>query len=146
MKTLLCCLTVLLCVSSAQAQNAGQIIAAQYGEFKVPGAAAGGFSFPPATCQVSGGGRNFAAFSAGTPIKVVDSNPNLTEVATPSSVYLGACSVNMATVYNHVPPFYLTSGTGVFVPLPSTTAFAINSGTTALVAGTLYTWEYICTQ
>ena len=57
-------------------------------------------------------GQNFAAFSAGTPIKIVDSNPNLTEVATPSSVYLGACSVNMATVYSHVPPFYLTSGTG----------------------------------
>ncbi len=61
---------------------------------------------------MSGGGKNFAAFSAGTPIKIVDSNPNLTEVATPSSVYISACSVNMATVYNHVPPFYLTSGTG----------------------------------
>jgi len=61
---------------------------------------------------VSAGGKNFAAFSVGTPIKIVDSNPNLTEIATPSSVYVGACSVNMATVYNHVPPFYLTSGTG----------------------------------
>ena len=35
-----------------------------------------------------------------------------TEVATPSSVYIAACSLNMATVYTHVPPFYLTSGTG----------------------------------
>jgi Pectate lyase superfamily protein len=94
------------------AQSVGQIVAAQYGEFKVPGASMGGFSFPPATCQVSGGGKNFAAFSAGTPIKIVDSNPALTEVATPSSVFIGACSLNMATVYTHVPPFYLTSGTG----------------------------------
>ena len=61
---------------------------------------------------MSGGGKNFAAFSAGTPIKIVDGNPSLTEVATPSSVYIGVCSVNMATPYNHVPPFYLTSGTG----------------------------------
>ena len=111
-KTLILVLALVPCFCYTQAQNAGQIIAAEYGEFQVPGSAAGGFSFPPATCQVSGGGRNFAAFSAGTPIKIVDSNPNLTEVATPSSVYLGACSVNMATVYNHVPPFYLTSGTG----------------------------------
>ena len=90
----------------------GQIIAAQYGEFKVSGSSAGGFSFPPATCQVSAGGRNFAAFSAGAPIKIVDSNPNLTEIVLPTSVYVGACSVNMTTQYSHVPPYYLTSGTG----------------------------------
>ena len=42
----------------------------------------------------------------------MDSNPSLTEVATPSSVYIGVCSLNMATAYLHVPPYYLTSGTG----------------------------------
>ncbi len=111
-KTLLVLLAMIPCFAPVRGQNTGQIIAAQYGEFKVTGSTLGGFSFPPATCQVSAGGKNFAAFSAGTPIKIVDSNPNLTEVATPSSVYIGACSVNMATVYNHAPPFYLTSGTG----------------------------------
>ena len=111
-KTLMVSLALAACFPSAQAQSAGQIIAAQYGEFRVAGLTMGGFSFPPATCQVSGGGQNFPAFSAGTPIKIVDSNPNLTEVATPSSVYIGACSINMTTAYNHVPPFYLTSGTG----------------------------------
>jgi hypothetical protein len=111
-KTLLVLLALVPCFAPVRGQNTGQIIAAQYGEFKVTGSTLGGFSFPPATCQVSAGGRNFAAFSVGTPIKIVDSNPNLTEIATPSSVYVGACSVNMATVYNHVPPFYLTSGTG----------------------------------
>jgi hypothetical protein len=94
------------------AQNAGQIIAAQYGEFQVSGSTIGGFYFPPATCQVTAGGKNFNAFSAGTPIKIVDGNPNLTEVATPTSVFLNVCSVNMVTAYNHVPPYYLTSGTG----------------------------------
>jgi hypothetical protein len=111
-KILLVVLALIPCFTQAQGQNAGQIIAAQYGEFKVAGSTSGGFSFPPSTCQVSAGGKNFAAFSAGVPIKIVDSNPNLNEVATPSSVYIGACSINMATVYNHVPPFYLTSGTG----------------------------------
>ncbi len=111
-KILLVLLALVACFPRAQAQSAGQIIAAQYGEFRVTGSTIGGFSFPPATCQVSGGGQNFAAFSAGTPVKIVDSNPNLTEVATPSSVYITACSVNMATVHTHVPPFYLTSGTG----------------------------------
>src|ERR1700683_4969106 len=105
-------LALVACYPRAQAQSAGQIIAAQYGEFMVAGSTIGGFSFPPATCQVSGGGQNFAAFSVCTPIKIVDSNPNLTEVATPSSVYIGACSINMTTAYSHVPPFYLTSGTG----------------------------------
>src|SRR5580698_6175759 len=108
-KVPLAVLALVLC-TSAQAQNAGQIIAAQYGEFQVAGSTTGGFYFPPATCQVSGGGKNFAAFSAGTPIKIVDSNPNLTEVATPSSVYIRACAGNMATGYNHAPPCCLTSG------------------------------------
>ena len=103
-KILMVVLALVACYPRAQAQSAGQIIAAQYGEFRVTGSTIGGFSFPPATCQVSAGGQNFAAFSAGTPIKIVDSNPNLTEVATPSSVYIGACSVNMTTVYSHVPP------------------------------------------
>ena len=111
-KALLVVLAFILCFSRAQAQSAGQIIAAEYGEFQVAGSTTGGFYFPPATCQVSGGGKNFAAFSSGTPIKIVDSNPSLTEVATPSSVYIGVCSVNMATAHTHSPPFYLTSGTG----------------------------------
>ncbi len=74
-QTLLVVLAIVLCFSCTQAQNAGQIIAAQYGEFQVAGSTSGGFYFPPATCQVSGGGKNFAAFSAGTPIKIVDGNP-----------------------------------------------------------------------
>jgi hypothetical protein len=112
MKKLLIVLALFHCFPRAQAQSAGQIVAAQYGEFRVTGSTIGGFYFPPATCQVSGGGQNFAAFAAGTPIKIVDGNPNLTEVATPSSVFINVCSVNMATAYTHVPPFYLTSGTG----------------------------------
>jgi Pectate lyase superfamily protein len=113
MKKYLVIFTVLVpCFCHVKAQNAGQIIASQYGEFKVYGSSTGGFSFPPATCQVSAGGKNFAAFSIGTPIKVVDSNPSLTETATPSSVYISVCTVNMATQYEHVPPYYLTSGTG----------------------------------
>lgn len=113
MKTTLSLLAILLCCSEVQAQNVeGQIIAAQYGEFKVASQNTGSFQFPSATCQVSGGGKNFEAFAAGRAVKIVDSNPNLTEVSTPSSAFQDPCVVNMTTSFTHVPPYYLTSGTG----------------------------------
>jgi hypothetical protein len=94
-----------------QAQNIeGQIVAAQFGEFQVP-AVGDGFKFPPATCQVSGGGRNFNAFAMGAPIKIVDSDPSLTEIATPVAVFIDSCAVSLPTVHSHE-SFYLTSGTG----------------------------------
>jgi hypothetical protein len=95
----------------AQAQNIeGQIVAAQFGEFQVS-AVGNGFQFPPATCQVSGGGRNFNAFAMGAPIKIVDSDPNLTEIAAPVAVFIDSCAVSLPTVHSHE-SFYLTSGTG----------------------------------
>ena len=112
-KALLVVLALVPCFPHVQAQNIeGQIIAAQYGEFEVPGTAIGGFVFLPATCRVTGGGKSFSAFATGVPIKIVDGNPSLTEIATPSSVYINVCSVNMATANVHEPPYYLTSGTG----------------------------------
>jgi hypothetical protein len=110
-------LTLLLCSCSvhAQAQNIeGQVVASQYGEWKVPSIGIG-FSFDPASCQLSAGGKNFAAFTNGTPIKVVDENPNLTEVSN-ATVYAhvdsGSCSVSLGGLaYGHT-SFYLTSGTG----------------------------------
>ena len=110
-------LTLLLCSCSihAQAQNIeGQVVASQYGEWKVPSIGIG-FSFDPASCQLSAGGKNFAAFSNGTPIKVVDENPNLTEVSN-ATVYAhvdsSSCSVSLGGLsYGHT-SFYLTSGTG----------------------------------
>lgn len=96
-----------------EAQNVeGQIVASQFGEFQVPGIATGSLQFDAATCQVSGGGKNFAAFTVGVPIKIVDSNPNLTEVQTPAAVFINQCAVSMGTTYIHSTPFYLTSGTG----------------------------------
>ncbi len=110
-------LTVSLCLCSlhAQGQNVeGQIVASQYGEWKVPSIGIG-FTFDPASCQLSGGGKNFAAFSNGTPIKVVDENPGLTEVSN-ATVYAhvdsSSCSVSLGGLaYGHT-SFYLTSGTG----------------------------------
>jgi hypothetical protein len=96
-----------------EAQNIeGQIVASQFGEFQVPGTATGSLQFESAACQVSGGGKNFAAFTVGVPIKIVDSNPNLTEVQTPAAVFINQCAVSMGTTYIHSTPFYLTSGTG----------------------------------
>src|SRR5271156_3898031 len=80
------------------AQNVeGQIVASQFGEFKVQNEG-NGFAFDPANCNISGGGKNFPAFTAGTPIKIVDSNPAQIETVTPVR----------ATITSS----YLTSGTG----------------------------------
>lgn len=113
MKRLIFALLSLLCTPHLQAQNVeGQIIAAQYGEYKVPGQSTGGFTFPSDTCQVTGGGKNFSAFATGVAVKIVDANPAQTEIATPSSVFITQCTINMSTANQHVPPYYLTSGTG----------------------------------
>jgi hypothetical protein len=96
-----------------QAQNVeGQIVASQFGEYQVP-TVGNGFSFPPETCEVSGGNRNFPAFTPSVPIKIVDTNPAYTEVVTPVAVIAnsGVCAVSMTTSYAHT-SFYLTSGTG----------------------------------
>jgi hypothetical protein len=108
---LLLALSTLPFCDRVQAQNVeGQIVAAQFGEFQVP-AMGDGFKFPPATCHVSGGGRNFNAFAMGAPIKIVDSDPSLTEIATPVAVFIDSCAVSLPTIYSHE-SFYLTSGTG----------------------------------
>jgi hypothetical protein len=49
---------------SLQQNIEGQTIASQFGEFQVPGQTIGSFQFPAATCQVSGGNKNFDAFAA----------------------------------------------------------------------------------
>src|ERR1700728_2097975 len=112
MKTLLAFLAILSCCP-LQAQNIEhQIVASQFGAYQVP-TVGNGFAFPPDSCQVSGGGKNFPAFTVGVPIKVVDSNPAHIEVQTPVAVNLNNnnCSVSMTTTYSHA-SFYLTSGTG----------------------------------
>jgi hypothetical protein len=112
-KRILFAVLMILCLPHMQAQNVeGQIVASQFGEYQVPGIATGSLQFEPATCQVSGGGKNFAAFVAGIPIKIVDSNPAHTEIDTPAAVFINDCAVSMTTSYIHSTPFYLTSGTG----------------------------------
>jgi len=106
-------LLLLIVCARLHAQNIeGQIVASQFGQFQVPGTGDESLQFSPASCQVSGGGKNFSAFEVGVPVKIVDTNPALTEIDTPTTVFLNACSVAMTTTYPHSTPFYLTSGTG----------------------------------
>jgi hypothetical protein len=106
-------LLMILAATKGFSQNIeGQIVASQFGAFQVPGINTGSLQFSPASCQVSGGGKNFDAFSVGVPIKIVDSNPALNEIDTPTAVFPKQCAVSMATTYIHATPFYLTSGTG----------------------------------
>ena len=104
------------CGGGLQAQNIeGQIIASQYGRWKVPGYAANTYtSFAPGSCRVQGGASFFFAFNVGTPITIVDSNPALTETVTPTATVNSnvACAVTIAPVNDHQLPFALTSATG----------------------------------
>ncbi len=116
MKKVFALLPLLLCVASVQAQNIeGQIIASQYGKWRVPGYAPNTYSsFAPDSCRVQGGASFFFAFSSGTPIRIVDANPSLTETVTPTAIVNSnvTCAISIAPVNDHQVPFYLTSATG----------------------------------
>src|ERR1700742_3027489 len=116
MKKLLVILTFLLWGAGVQAQNIeGQIIASQYGKWRVPGYAPNTYSsFAPDSCRVQGGASFFFAFSAGTAVRIVDANPSLTETVTPTAIVNSnvTCSISIAPVNDHEVPFYLTSATG----------------------------------
>jgi hypothetical protein len=116
MKKVLALLPLLLCTASVQAQNIeGQIIASQYGKWRVPGYAPNTYSsLAPDSCRVQGGASFFFAFSSGTAIRIVDANPSLTETVTPTAIVNSnvSCSISIAPVNDHQVPFYLISATG----------------------------------
>ncbi|HEV2275629.1 MAG TPA: hypothetical protein VGR96_15765 [Acidobacteriaceae bacterium] len=100
----------------ANGQNVeGQIIAAQYGEWRVQGYAPDTYkNFVPTSCRVQGGASFFAAFAAGSPVKIVDGNPSRTEVVVPTTAISNnsECSITISPANHHEVPFYLTSATG----------------------------------
>ncbi len=90
MKKLVWFLPILFCWAGARGQNIeGQIIASQYGKWKVPGYAPNTYNaFAPASCRVQGGASFFFAFSVGTPIAIMDANPALNETVTPTATWI----------------------------------------------------------
>jgi hypothetical protein len=106
-------MVVLIFARDAGAQNIeGQIIAAQYGQWQLPGTATNSFVFLPNQCQVSGGGVNIAVPQQGNLVRIVDpGNPALDETVVAGRVNINECSVQLTPANVHVPPFYLTSGT-----------------------------------
>jgi hypothetical protein len=106
---------VLLAGPFAVAQNIeGQIIASQYGEWKVQGYSPDSYTFAPTACRVQGGASFFPAFTVGTPIRIVDGSPKLSETVIPSSFLYNntTCSISISPVNHHQLPFYLASATG----------------------------------
>src|ERR1700739_2725185 len=146
MKKVLALLTLLLCTACVQAQNIeGQIIASQYGKWRVPGYAPNTYSsFAPDSCRVQGGASFFFAFSSGTSIRIVDANPSLTETVTPTAIVNSnvSCSISIAPVNDHQVPFYLTSATGGLqealnqnLTIPQTNTVILDSAFYQLVGG-----------
>jgi hypothetical protein len=106
---------ILFSVTTVSAQNIeGQPIASQYSTWQVSGYAPDTYTFAPNACRVQGGASFFNAFTVGTPIKIVDGNPALTEMVTPTNVINNnnTCSISIAPVNHHNLPYYLTSATG----------------------------------
>jgi hypothetical protein len=106
---------VIPAATTGSAQNIeGQLIASQYGTWQVSGYAPDTYTFVPTACRVQGGDSFFPAFTAGTPVKIVDGDPNLTETVSPTNVTSNnnACSISIAPVNHHNLPYYLTSATG----------------------------------
>jgi hypothetical protein len=147
MKKVLVLLPLLLCTASVQAQNIeGQIIASQYGTWKVPGYSPNTYSsFAPNSCRVQGGASFFFAFTAGTPIQIVDGNPSLTETVTPLATVNSnvTCAISIAPVNDHQVPFSLVSATGGLqealnenMTTPATNTIVLNSAWYALVGPT----------
>lgn len=105
----------MFCCANLQAQNIeGQIVAAQYGQWTVPGTSPNTYAFSPTSCRVQGGASYFFAFAVGTPVTIVDANPALSETVVPSS-YIDTnvtCQVSIAPLNNHQMPFHLQSATG----------------------------------
>ena len=105
MKTLSFMLLMLISCAEAQAQNIeGQIIASQYGKWRVPGFAANTYSsFAPTSCRVQGGASFFFAFTVGTPVALVDGNPARNETLVPTATVETdvSCSVSIAPVNDH---------------------------------------------
>lgn len=115
MRKLIALLAVVFCCAHLQAQNIeGQIIASQYGTWKVPGTSPNSYAFSPTSCRVQGGASFFFAFATGTPVTIVDGTPSLTETVTPTSEVdtNDTCAISIAPVNAHQTPFYLTSATG----------------------------------
>jgi hypothetical protein len=115
LKKLLALLAFVFCAAPIQAQNVeGQIIASEYGTWAVPGYTSNVYSFTPGSCRVQGGASFFFAFSPGSPVRIVDANPALSETVTPTS-YVDtnvSCAITIAPVNSHQVPFHLASATG----------------------------------
>lgn len=114
-KIFLAVLAIALLCPKGQAQtNSGQLIASQYGQWTVQGYAPNSYQFAPTSCRVQGGSSFFFAFAQGTPIKIVDGNPAMNEIVTPSNVIDSnvTCAVSIAPLNNHQLPFSLASATG----------------------------------
>jgi hypothetical protein len=98
----------LACMPMLRAQNIeGQIIAAQYGTWRVQGipqpAAGNGFDFVAASCTQIAGNKSFQAFQVGTPIEIIDADPSQNESVTPSVVSATnqGCSITVAPAHTH---------------------------------------------
>lgn len=135
----------LVAAGVARAQTpTGQVIVSQFNQWRVPGtvslASGTNTAIPFSPCQVSGANKNFSAFTASVPVKIVDpNNPSIDEVVSPSAVVLAPsnCTVTFTTTNAHPIPYYITSGTAGLQEAVNATALS-GVQNTALIDKSFY--------
>lgn len=93
--------------------GSGQLQATSFGQWQLSGYAPSSYTFAPATCFVpSPLGGSFIPFNTNAPVQIVDANPALNEVVTPTSVTASGstCMINVTPAHQHY-SFTLRSGT-----------------------------------
>lgn len=96
---------------------ANQPIASQFNNWRVQGnsnlAASANPQVAFTPCLVFGGGKQFNAISASTPIKIYDpGNPSVDEIVTPTSIVVtsNGCTATITPSNAHTTPWYVGSG------------------------------------
>lgn len=130
----------LMVAGIARAQTvANQVIVSQYSNWSVQGtvalASGTNTAIPFSPCAVSGANKNFQAFTASVPVKIVDpNNPSIDEVVTPSAVVLapGNCRVTFTTVNAHPIPYSIVSGSAGLQEAVNANALSTTQNTAVL--------------
>lgn len=92
--------------------TAGLLYASNFGQWKIQGNSSFSWSGPTG-CAVTADGMTLnPVFKVGTPVQIVDANPALNEVVTPTAVNFSGsgCSISVTPAHQHY-SFYITSAT-----------------------------------
>lgn len=117
MKKTLAVMALAVCAHLGLAQSIAPVYASTFAQWQLAGQQAlvsgSNTVVPFGPCTSFAGGKQFNVLANTQPIRIVDSNPALSETITPTSVVVTAagCTATLAPTNAHALPYYLISGT-----------------------------------